>query len=143
MKNNFFYSLLIFFTLSTFSLASEELKINSTSIQYDNINKITVFKGDVSSEDEKGNKLFSQYAKYNKIKELFETQGETKIITSGGYEVIGSNIFLDNKKNIIYSNDSTKIFDKDGNQITVEMFNTGLSTLDSRLCTVSSASAGL
>jgi len=128
MKNNFFLSFLVFFTLLSFNLDSKELKINSSNIQYNNEKKITIFKGEVSSEDEKGNKLFSEYAEYNKTLELFETQGETKIITSGGYEIIGSNVFLDNGKNTIYSDNDTQIFDKDGNQISVEMFNYSILT---------------
>ena len=128
MKNNFFLSFLVFFTLLSFNLNSKELKINSSNVQYDNEKKITIFKGEVSSEDEKGNKLFSPYAEYNKTLELFETRGETKIITSGGYEIIGSNVFLDNRKNTIYSDNDTQIFDKDGNQISVEMFNYSILT---------------
>ena len=65
-------------------------------------NKFTVFEGNVTLTDEIGNKFFSEYVKYNKSEELIETQGETKIITSGGYEVFSSNVILDNKKNIIY-----------------------------------------
>jgi len=99
MRNNIFYSyFFVIFILLTFNLASQELEINSSKIQYDNINKITIFEGNVNSIDEKGNKLFSEYAKYNKINELFETRGKTKIITSAGFQILGNNIILDNKK---------------------------------------------
>jgi len=67
MKNNIFY---LFFLISIFlslNLASQELEINSSKIQYDNINKITIFEGNVNSQDKKGNKFFSKYAKYNKL----------------------------------------------------------------------------
>jgi LPS-assembly protein len=123
MKNSFLYFLTIFCVISNFSLTAQELEINSSKIQYDNINKITILENDVNFSDEMGNKVFSEYAKYNKIKEVIETFGDTKIITSAGYEVYGKNIVFDNKKNLIYSNNKTKIVDKDGNDILVEMFN--------------------
>ena len=92
------------------------------------INKITIFEGDVNAKDSLGNKLFSKYAKYNKIDGLFETQGTTKIVTSAGFEISGENIFLDEEKKIIYSNNKTQIIDKDGNKILVDMFNYSILT---------------
>ena len=94
---------------------------NSYKVQYDSINEVTIFEGNVSSVDEKGNRLFSEYAKYDKLKERIETEGDTKIITSGGYEIFGANITFDNKKSFIYSNNKTKIIDKDGNNIFEDM----------------------
>jgi len=120
MRNNILYFLV--FLILNFSLNAQELEINSSKIKYDNINKITTFEDDVIFTDEKGNKLFSEYARYNKLEELIQTQGKTKIITSGGYKIFGSDIFFDNKKNLIYSNSDAKIIDKDGNNIFVEMF---------------------
>ena len=130
MKNNSLYFLISFcivLTLNT-NLFSNELKINSTKIQYDNVNKVTILEGNVSSSDEKGNKIFSEYAKYNKLEKTIETKGDTKIITSGGYEILSNNVVLNNKKNIIYSNNKTNILDKDGNNISVEMFNYSILT---------------
>ena len=123
MKNSIIYlSILFFLTINLKSIA-QELEINSSKIQYDSINKVTIFEGNVSSNDEKGNKLFSEYAKYNKLDDVIETRGDTKIITSSGYEVFGTDVVFDNKKNIIYSDNKTNIVDKDGNNISVEMFN--------------------
>ena len=39
-----------------------------------------------------------------------------------------SDIIFNNKKNIIYSNKQTRIIDKDGNTISVEMFNYSILT---------------
>ena len=58
MKNRIFYPFLIFFILSSLSMRAQELQIDSEKVQYDNIEKITTFEGDVNSRDEKGNKLF-------------------------------------------------------------------------------------
>ena len=126
MKNSFLWFL--FFCIFNLTLVAQELEINSSTIQGDNVNKITIFQGNVNLNDEKGNKLFSEYTKYNKLKEIIETKGDTKIITSAGYEVSSSNVIFDNKKNIIYSNNNTNIIDKDGNNISVEMFNYSILT---------------
>ena len=130
MKNSLLYFFTLFFLIFNLNLdlVAQEIEINSSKIEYDNINKITNFEGNVNSSDEKGNKLFSEYAKYNKLEEIIETKGDTKIITSAGYEVYSSNVTLDYKKNIIYSNDITKIVDKDGNRISVDMFNYSILT---------------
>jgi len=123
MKNSLLYFSVLFSLFFNFSLVAQELKINSTTMQYDNIDKVSIFEGDVSASDEKGNKLFSQYAKYNKLEEIVELKGSTKIITSGGYEITSSDVIFDNKKNLIYSKKKTSIIDKVGNNILVEMFN--------------------
>jgi len=130
MKNNLLYFSILFVLILNvnFKVTAQELEINSSKIQYDNINKVTVFEGNVSSSDEKGNKIFSEYAKYNKLKEVIETKGSTKIITSGEYEIFSSDVVFDNAKNLIYSNNKTKIIDKVGNNISVEMFSYSILT---------------
>tara|TARA_B110000914_G_C15358640_1_gene397405 strand:+ start:444 stop:674 length:231 start_codon:yes stop_codon:yes gene_type:complete len=72
MKNSFLCFL--FFCIFNFTLVAQELEINSSTIQGDNVNKITIFQGNVNLNDEKGNKLFSEYTKYNKLKEIIETK---------------------------------------------------------------------
>ena len=123
MKNNIIYFLILSLLFINSRLVAQELEINSLKIEYDNINKITVFEGNVSAKDINGNELISEYAEYNKLKEIIETKGETKIITSSGYEVFSSNVIFNNKKNVIFSNNKTKIIDLDGNNISVQMFN--------------------
>jgi LPS-assembly protein len=122
MKNSFLYFSILFFFTFNLKLYSQELEINSSKIQYDNNNKITIFKGSVTAKDKKNNILSSEYAEYNKLGEVIETKGDTKIITSEGYEVFSSDVVFDNKKNKIYSNYNTTIIDKDGNNILVDMF---------------------
>ena len=63
MKNNFFYFFFLVFICLSSNLSSQELEINSSKIKYDDVNKITIFTGNVNSKDEKGNMLFSEYAK--------------------------------------------------------------------------------
>ena len=123
MKNNIFYTFFLSLFILNLNLVAQEIDINASTVKYDNVKKVTIFEGSVNSIDEQGNQFFSEYAKYNKLEELFETVGKTKIITSGGYEVLGSNVTFDNKKKIIQSSYKTQIKDKDGNKIFVDMFN--------------------
>ena len=67
MKNNIFYTLFAFLFLFNLNLFSQELEINSSTVKYNDIEKITIFEGNVSSTDNKGNKLFSEYAEHNKL----------------------------------------------------------------------------
>ena len=128
MKNNLFFTYIFFSFFLTLKLIAQDLEINSEKIKYDNVNKITILEGSVTSEDELGNKIFSNYAKYNKLKGLIETKGETKIVTSAGFKVLTSNVIFDDKKKLILSNNKTKITDKDGNKILVDMFNYSILT---------------
>ena len=123
MKNNFFIVFFLFFFLFFNNLSAQQLEINSSKVKYDDINKITIFEGNVNSVDDKGNKLFSDYAEYNKIKGLIKTKGDTQIETSAGYKVLSKDVVFDGKKQIIFSNKKTRIEDNDGNNILVEMFN--------------------
>ena len=128
MKNNFFCILFFFFIFLELNLNAQELEINADKVQFDNIKKISVFEGNVNSSDKKGNKLFSESAKFYKADDLIKTIGKTKIITSGGFEVVSANVTFDNKKKRINSNYKTQIKDLDGNTIFVDMFSYSIST---------------
>ena len=130
MKNKriyFFFTFVIFIFLN-FNLFSEELNINASKIKYKDQNKITIFESTVTAEDSVGNKLFSEYADYNDLTDILKTKGYTKIITSGGFKIIGSDIFLDNKQKTIYSSNKTQVTDQDGNKIFLDMFNYSIAT---------------
>ena len=128
MKSNYFFTFVLLFFLNFINLFSQELKINSSKVKYNDGNKITIFEGNVNTEDDRGNKLFSSYAEYDKINKIIRTQGDTKIITSGGYIILGSNIIFDNKNRIIQSSYKTQITDKDGNRVLVDMFDYSILT---------------
>ena len=122
MKNNFLFIFTIFITCFCKSLLAQEIDITANKINFDNINKITKFEGDVNAEDKYKNKIKTESAGYKKEKDVFETIGKTEILTSSGYKIFTSNIVLDNNKKNIYSNENTEIFDKDGIKINVSMF---------------------
>ena len=128
MKNNLLKIYLFFLFLPMANLASQELEINSSVVKNDMANKVTIFEGDVNAKDEKNNQFFSEAATYDEEKNFFETTGQTKVLTSNGYEVSSSNVQFDNKKQIITSKFETKIVDKDGNIIDLENFNYSIST---------------
>jgi len=127
-KNSYFFLTFMCFIFLNFNLFSEELNINASKIKYNNLDKITIFENNVTAEDSLGNKLSSNYADYNDLTDILKTKGYTKIITSGGFEVLGSDIFLDNKQKTIYSSNKTQITDQDGNKIFLDMFNYSIST---------------
>jgi len=128
MRNNIFYITIIALFSLNFDLSAQNLEINSNKIRYDTVEKVTYFEGNVNSKDDKGNKLFSEYAVYNKLDELIETKGETRVVTSKNYEILSSNVVFDNKNKIIYSDYKTEIKDKDGNIILVDMFSYSTTT---------------
>jgi len=128
MKNNLLYFTVFLYLILNFKVFAQELEINSSTIEYDDIKKITILKGNVSSNDEKGNKIFSEYAQYNKPEGILKTVGNTRVVTSEGYEIFTSDVVFNNKENIILSDSKTKIIDTDGNNITVEMFNYSILT---------------
>ena len=103
MKSKIFSTFCLIFIFLDLSLLAQELEINSSKIQYDKTNKVTIFQGSVELSDAKGNRLLSEYAKYDKSNQLVETAGETKIITSKGFEVLSSNVIFDNKEKVIRS----------------------------------------
>ena len=125
MKNNIYKFFFIIFIaiFNPNNLLAENLEINSSKIKVDKETKIVVFEGDVNASDNKNNNLFADFAKYEKDKKLLETTGNTKIITSEGFELEGKDVIFDNQEKIISSNKEAIIKDKDGNKIYVEMFN--------------------
>ena len=124
MKSNFLLNLifLIFIFLNHTFLFADELDVKSNNIKiYDN-NKVVILTGNVQASDVLNNKVFSDYAEYDKTKGILKTTGKTKIITSEGYQVFTSDVLFDDNKKIINSDNNTQIIDKDGNKINLDMF---------------------
>ena len=71
--------------------------------------KIIYAEGEVKISDTKQNLILTEKAEYDKSKNLAKTFGQTNIITSEEFKVTGKNIFYDNQKKIIYSNNDTII----------------------------------
>ena len=124
MKNKLFgLSLIWIFYLFFTSSFADELNINALEVHVDKGGRIIYAEGEVEITDTKQNLILTEKAEYDKSKNLAKALGRTNIITSEKFKVSGRNIFYDNQKKIIYSNDDTIISDRDGNKIFVNMFN--------------------
>jgi hypothetical protein len=122
MKNKFLFFIILFLFIKISFSSASELNVSASKIQLDENSKIIFLNGNVVAVDKNNNKLTTDTAKYNKKNGRLLATGETKIITSENYQVLGSNILFDDKNKIISSNEESQILDKDGNQIFVNSF---------------------
>ena len=122
MKNKFLFFIILFLFIKISFSSASELNVSASKIQLDENSKIIFLNGNVVAVDKNNNKLTTNTAKYNKKNGRLLATGETKIITSENYQVLGSNILFDDKNKIISSNEESQILDKDGNQIFVNSF---------------------
>ena len=53
MKNSFLRISILVFVIFNLDLVAQEIEIKSSKMQYDDLNKITIFEGSVNSIDEK------------------------------------------------------------------------------------------
>ena len=124
MRNNFFIIFnFLFFILFTNNLLSNELKISSSEVKISKKDSKVLLKGKVKAVDENNNILQAEEAEYLKNADLLNSFGLTKIITKEKYLLESKDVVFDNKNKIIKSDFPTKIFDPDGNEIIVNMFN--------------------
>ncbi len=124
MKSRFIkYLLFMFFCNFLQTSFAKEVYINASTVELDKVTKVVYAKGNVEIYDNLKNKIFSESAVYDKSKGIVKTIGPTKIITSEKYEVEGKDMFYDDNKKIIYSENFTVITDINGNKISVNMFN--------------------
>ena len=122
MKNKFL-AFIIFITFCCSSASADNLNIQATNVLIDKKSKLTTFKNEVIVIDQYKNVLKTDYAEYQKDKELLKSVGITNIETSEGYSLIGQDIIFDNKKNMISSDKPATIIDLDKNNIYLENFN--------------------
>jgi len=121
MKNKIYALFIIIFFLFKPVLA-ENLDIQSSSVSIDKKTKLAIFKDNVVVLDDKENKFSTNYAEYNKDLKLLISKGETSIITSEGYSVLGSDMIFDNQNKLIKSNNKVVIKDLENNQINLDKF---------------------
>ena len=125
MKNKLFKFLSLVFLSFLYQAPtiSKELEVKSSQIKIDKTTKTVILNGNVSAKDENNNIIKSEKANYNKIENILNTTGKTEVITSNGFKVLSSDVRFDNKQKVISSSKNTTITDRDGNQITLTMFN--------------------
>ncbi len=149
MKNKIFFIVTII--LINTKLYCENLLIEARDITLDKTKKTTVFENDVIlktdnkivkskfaeyykekeevilknnvyAKDNFNNIIETEFAKFNKLKGIFNTLGPTKLITSENYTLEGKDLFFDEINNIIRSDKSSILEDSSGNKIYLENF---------------------
>jgi len=124
MKNNFYrYLLIVALCLFSQNSYGKEIYINALKVEVNKENKTVYAKGSVEIYDQMKNIIFSEEAEYDKLNGIVKTIGPTQVLTSKKYQIEGTDIFYDDNKKIIYSQNETTITDINGNKIVVEMFN--------------------
>ena len=94
--------------------------IKSEYAEYDKKSGLITLKNKVILIDEKNNIIETDFAEYFENEKKFKSNGATKIITSEGYNVQGSNIISD--QNRTTSNEKTIISDLENNTIFLDNF---------------------
>ncbi len=121
MKNKIYILFIIIFFLFK-PVVAENLDIQSSSVSIDKKTKLAIFKDNVVVLDDKKNRFSTNYAEYNKDLKLLISKGETSIITSEGYSVLGSDMIFDNQNKLIKSNNKVVVKDLENNQIYLDKF---------------------
>ena len=101
---------------------TQEKIIKSNYVKYDKTKGFLIIKNDVVATDNKNNIIRTNYAEYYEKEKIFQSIGPTTINTSEGYILDGSNIYIDNLKKIIRSDDKSIIIDQEKNQIFLDEF---------------------
>ena len=82
---------------------SEDNIIKAEYAEYDKKNGIITLKKNIEANDNKNNKLFSNFAIYNENLKKLNSIGATKIITSENYVIEGNDIIFDDLNKFIIS----------------------------------------
>ena len=81
-----------------------------------------ILRKNISIIDEKNNKMTTDYAEYFEKKQVLKTVGSTLVSTDEGYILEGNDLFVDNKEQIIRSDEKSILKDQDGNLIFLDNF---------------------
>lgn len=149
MKNSLF--ILLLFLLPQFVFA-ENINIQAKNISINKDKEISIFRDNVSIQDNEFNSIKSNFAEYNKKekyllikgnieaidkyeniltaqeieydlnKKILKSKGRALIITKDGYKIQTENIILDKINKLIKSNFETLINDNDNNEIYLKNF---------------------
>ena len=150
MRNKFLYLIILFFVVT--NIYAQNIEMNADSITLDKVNQTTVFESNVVIKDQDGTVIKSNYAEYNKNKNIIylkgkiiindinknilesneasfdrnlmvlKTYGNTSFFSSEGYKLLSSNITIDKKKKFIFSREPSQIEDQEGNSINLDNF---------------------
>ncbi len=96
--------------------------IQSDYLEYDKNKNFLKLKGNVVVEDKKNNILKTNDATYNKIKKIFNSIGDTEILTSEKYNLNGQDITVSYLENLTFSKRNSTLKDAEGNKILLDNF---------------------
>ena len=118
----FIITLILNCFLFDFIVFAEELDITASEIIFEKDEQMMVAEGSVIIIDSDGNKVSTEKAEYDKVKDQVTTYDKSKVILKNGYEITSSKVLYDNKNKFIISNNKSDVIDPDGNLISVDMF---------------------
>ena len=101
---------------------TKDKTITSDFASYNKKSGELIFKVNIIAKDNLNNKIKANYAEYNKINKIFQTTGQTVIQTTDNYTLEGEDMYADGEKKIIRSTKNSILYDKDGNEISLENF---------------------
>jgi len=124
IKNKIIFIIILILNcfLFNFNIFAEELDITASEITFEKDEQMMIAEGSVVIIDSEGNKVATEKAEYDKIKDQVTTYEKSKVILKNGYEITSDKVLYDNKNQLIVSNNESNLIDPDGNLIFVEMF---------------------
>ncbi len=107
---------LIFAENTIFKIPVEKITIKSKKAEYQKLKNIIVLINDVYLEDENNNLIIqSQKLTYDRDKQLFFSEGETKINLENKYILKSRNLYFDRNLQTVYGSDDVIVEDYDKN----------------------------
>ena len=103
-------------------ITTENGIIQSDYLEYDKNTNFLKLKGNVIVEDKKNNILKTNNATYDKIKKIFNSIGDTEILTSEKYNLNGQDISVSYLENLTFSKRNSTLKDTEGNKILLDNF---------------------
>ena len=101
----------------------DNITITADKFEYNKLNSNIEFNQNILAEDKINDlKLKTEKLKYLKNKKILNTFGETTFLIQSNYEINSNNVTYDKKKELIFSNEPSKIIDTFNNQIKVDEF---------------------
>ena len=101
---------------------TKDKTIYSDYAKYNKKKGILILKKNIIILDEKKNEIKTEYAEYLENDEIIFTKGLTLVKTQEKYLLTGKDLFFDNKKKLIKSDQNSILQDQDKNKIYLENF---------------------
>ena len=101
----------------------DNINITADEFEYNKLNSHIEFNRNILAEDKINDlKLKTEKLKYLKNKKILNTFGKTIFSIQSNYEINSNNVTYDKKKEVIFSDEPSKIIDTFNNQIKVDEF---------------------